>query len=413
MKHPDIVSIATSAGALIAILSLMPVTANGQAAANDKAKANARPRGAPFLRQLTLFDRQGRVVGTVGDPAVYDRPVLSPDGTRLAAVQGGDIWLFDLSKGTRTQVTFDPAPEITPVWSPDGSQLAYVSRRGNYSGVYRKAADRTGSEELLYRHTLGASLSLTDWSSDGRFLGLWSGDVLYMLPSKAGGTAAELVRESFSTFGGRLSPDSRFYAYGTDESGQNQVYVRSFDSSSGQFSRAGGMWQISKGESVGMVSWRQDGQELYYLAADGGVMAVEVATTPAFMPGTPKLLFRAPSTIRGPASRPLGSVHPNGQRIVFAVPMPPERKEVTVAPEILAKYAGTYVLFGVDAVFTLEGNRLIRQWGQDPKEPLLAQSEKDFFFNNTREIEFVQDGTGRVTHLLFYQGGPAAKAPRK
>lgn len=384
--------------------------------------APARAKGAPFPRQLTLFDRQGKVLRLVGEPGQYARPAFSPDGTRLMVRKGTHIWVFDLSTGRSTQFTRDASVYRSAVWSPDGTQIAYTSFREGYTGVYRKASNGTGSEELLYKHMLGVvAVALTDWSPDGRFLSFFvQGDVLYVLPLNGDRKAVELVRDEYSATGARLSPDSRFLGYSSDESGRDEIYVRSFDPSSGQFSGDGGKWKVSDQGGRGPVHWRFDGRELYYLAPDGGVMAVEVSRTPAFRAEPPKLLFRAPDT----ASMQDGSISRDGQRFVFAVPVQPDRKEVTVPPEILARYTGTYVLPTpsdgvelIDVVVTLEGRQLMMQLGaRQQKSPLAAESETSFFNRQPggdRDIEFVTDDKGAVTHFIQYTGGPGAKATRK
>ena len=419
MKNPYIRSIATTAATLLAVLSLTPVIADGQAPADNTAKVTAAVRGGAFPRQLTTYDRQGNVLRTVGEPGLYGDPALSPDGMRLAASRDGDIWVFDLSGGTSLRVTSDAAPRTwSPVWSPDGSQIAYYSYRDQYGGLYRKASNGTGTEELLYRQLGVLVMGLSDWSPDGRFLFFFvQGDVLYGLPLNGDRKAVELVREEFSAVGARLSPDSRFLVYSSDESGRAEVYVRAFDPSSGGFSPGGEKSQVSDqgGQPLG---WRQDGKELYYLAKDGGVMAVQVTTTPAFKAGEQTLLFRAP-LLEGNRSRPRASVSRDGQRVVIAVPIPPpERKEVTVAPEILAKYTGTYVTddCGYGWVVTLEGNQLAMQADAIVGKSLLfAEAETAFFFKAFGgDVEFVTDDQGSVTHLILYQGSATGtKATRE
>jgi len=154
------------------------------------------PRGS-FPRQLTVYDRQGNVLQMLGEPALYTWPALSPDGERLAVVRTDparptvtseadpgrlssvrDIQVFDLSTGTSTLVT--SGPEVrTPVWSTDGTQIAYFSYREGHGGLYRKASNATGSEELLYQFPLGVvSVTLDDWSPDGRFLAFGTDGVL-------------------------------------------------------------------------------------------------------------------------------------------------------------------------------------------------------------------------------------------
>ncbi len=101
----------------------------------------------PPIRQLTIYDREGRVTGTVGAPGVYAQPAFSPDGTRIAVGRAGDVWVFDIGQGTSVQITSTPDPEGSPLWSRDGSLIAY-RRTGAAPGfVYRKASNGTGSEE--------------------------------------------------------------------------------------------------------------------------------------------------------------------------------------------------------------------------------------------------------------------------
>ena len=120
----------------------------------------------PQLRQLTMFDRQGKVVSTIGQPGFYNQPNLSPDGTRAVVMrndpQSGnvDIWTIDLASGKGTPITNDNFPQNAPIWSPDGKQVAYVSTKEGLSGIYRKAADGTGEAELLFQYTPGAGMVL-------------------------------------------------------------------------------------------------------------------------------------------------------------------------------------------------------------------------------------------------------------
>jgi len=221
-------------------------------------------------------------------------------------------------------------PDSAPVWSPDGTQIAYVSARGNYTSVYRKASNGRGKEELLYKNEPGAGgLVLSDWSTDGHFLSFYSADVLCVLPLTRDRKPIEAVRNEFSVIGGRFSPDGRFLAYLSDESGRYEVYVRPFDlGTAGQSSSAVTSWQISHQGAQGMVFWRQDGAELGYLAADGTLMAVDVTTAPTFKSGTPKPLFRPPNPGGGGAYAVIGNVPQlrnvsrDGQRFVFAVQIP-------------------------------------------------------------------------------------------
>ncbi|MGH9255662.1 MAG: hypothetical protein ACRD3C_13970 [Vicinamibacterales bacterium] len=369
-------------------------------------------RGAFFPAKLTIFDRTGTVVRTLGEPDNYFQPVFSSDGARLAVILRGDVWIFDVARGTRTQLMATPRAEFSPVWSPDGRFLAYSSFHRSITRIYRRPADGSGSEELLFENMPGVFMNLHDWSTDGRWLIFSSGDVLYTMPVEGERKPIELAREEYSMNGARFSPDGRFVAFRSDQTGRWEVVVRALDPASG-FSPAGGKWQVSQ-EGRGLIQWRRDGRELLYLRDDGQLLAVDVSTAPAFNAGTPRPLFRVPETfplIFGPGG--FGGISRDGQRIALAVLQPPPRKETVVAPDILSKYAGTYQLFGSEVRMTVEGNQLVARMFNE-RIPLLAQSETSFFSRTfTGEIDFVTSADGTVTHFLFYQGGPATTAQRK
>jgi len=425
MTKPCILSIVMRATAFLAVVSLTAVTADGQATADGAAKT----KGGPFPWQLTVHDRQGNVLHTVGEPTPCNpgcAHALSPDGRRLAVVgradpwTAGDIWVLDLSTGARTQLVPDLTSRVRDellmlgTFSPDGSQIAYFSYGQDYGGLYRRASDATGLQQQLYRFSVGVNeVTLSDWS-DGGFLAFQVGDgagTLWVLPLTGDRKAVELVREEFSATDAHLSPNSRLLAYGSDESGRAEVYVRAFDPSSSQWARAGGKWQGSD-QGGTPLQWRQDGGELYYLAAGGGVMAVEVTATPASGTGPPKLLFRAPTG----AVATFASVSRDGQRFAFRVPVPPERNVVTVAPEILGQYVGTYVNGSRSVVVTLEGNSLMLEYRGGVPLPLFAESGS-YFFHRTRDhdsdFEFVKDAKGEVAHFIQYNGGTGTIWTRK
>jgi Tol biopolymer transport system component/mono/diheme cytochrome c family protein len=288
------------------------------------------------LQQLTIFDRQGNVVSRVGEPGSFSQAAFSPDGARLAVIKrdpdsdSQDVWTFDIETGKGTSITSDSAADAAPVWSPDGRSIAYVSIRDNTHGLYRRATDGTGNEERLYQHTTGAPLVLTDWSADGRFLCFWSGDTMFILPLAGDRKPVELKREEFFGRGGRLSPDGRFLAFNSNESGRFQIIVKPFDASliarepsSAGPPRESTTSQVSPDGGIGGIVWRKDGQELFYLSQPPGqaVMAVEVATAPTFQARVPQRLFALPTPVGAPAQ--LSAVSsPDGQRFVFAVNVP-------------------------------------------------------------------------------------------
>jgi Tol biopolymer transport system component len=292
----------------------------------------------PRLQQITVFDRQGKVLNTIGEPGSYGQANLSPDGARVVAMHTDpktnqlDIWTFDVATGKRYPVTNDNEPQNAPIWSPDGKQVAYVSttQRGMPS-IYRKAWDGSGSAEQLFTYTPGAGMVLTDWSPDGKFMTFWT-QILVLVPLQGSQSAAERkgiewLREEYNVLHGRFSPDMRYIAYITDqeENGKLQLYVRPFDAAKPESPPPGAIVQVSA-DAVGMIGWKQDGREMYFLQpdpqnADVHVMAVDVAATPTFKTGTPRLLFKIPGPVTG---NPLQwkSASSDGQRFVFAVNVP-------------------------------------------------------------------------------------------
>jgi Tol biopolymer transport system component len=337
----------TSGAVLCAALLVYPVSARGQGTDADRQNAARAERVArefeAAARVLTVFDRQGKVVTTVGQRGVYFDPVFSPDRTRLAVIQADfeaetrDVWVFDVATGRRTRITSNRtvAEERvrSPIWSPDGLQLAYAALRDGYEGVYRAAADGMGAEELLYRHP-GANLSVEDWSLDGRYLSFSTSDVfgsaLYVLPVAGDGAhiPIEVVRGEFELRGGVFSPDGRFVSYGSDESGSNEVYVRPLSLSSAPVAGPPQAVSDNRGRFTMHSGWRRDGREFYYVAQNLAIMAVEVMADSTIELGRPTLLFRPSQAI--PLDPRRISVSRDGERIVIAVPHAPKLEQVTV-----------------------------------------------------------------------------------
>src|SRR5882672_969779 len=250
-------------------------------------------RSAVSERQLTWYDRQGKVLGTAGEPGNYGRWALSPDGTRVAVSkrsgQASNIWLLDLSRDKSTRFTFGSGIDWTLVWSPDGSRIIYSS--GN--DLYEKPVSGGKDAELLLKSSEAPYAE--SWSRDGRFLLYGVVDPktewdIWVLPLEGDKKPVPFLVTEFNEARARLSPDGHWVAYSSNESGQNEIYVRSFAMNSGGTAvEAGGKWQISNGYG-GQPRWRGDGRELYYRARDGQVMAVEIATNPEFKAGKPQPL---------------------------------------------------------------------------------------------------------------------------
>jgi Tol biopolymer transport system component len=285
----------------------------------------------PQLRQLTVYDRSGKVLSKVGEPGFYNQPNMSPDGTRAVVMRvdprsgNNDIWTVDLTSGRATPITNDNDPQNAPIWSPDGKQVAYVSTHEGISSIYRKAADGTGAAEHVFSYTPGAGMVLTDWSQDNKFMTFHTG-VIVLVPLSGSQKVSERkeidwLREDYDAGLGRFSPDNRYIAFLSNEADvdRGEVYVRPFDTNKPEAPHSGPAIRISKDGAIGMVAWRQDGKELYFMTRNWEVMAVDVETTPTFKAGTPRMLFSLPGPLPGNALQ-WKNVSPDGQRFLFAMP---------------------------------------------------------------------------------------------
>jgi len=288
----------------------------------------------PQLRQLTVFDRQGKPQSTVGQPGVINQPNLSPDGTRTVFMRNDpktgnlDIWVAELATGKTTQITDDVYPDNAPIWSPDGKYVAYVSTKESIASIYRKAADGSGEAERLFSYTPGAGMVLTDWSPDGKYLTFFTGVIVLVpvSPSPGGQNPKEIdwLREDYEAGQGRFSPDNRFLAYLSNEDNvdRGEVYVRPFDPAKPDAPLTGKGVRVSKDGAIGMIFWRQDAKELFFMNRDWEVMAVDITTTPSFTAGTPKMLFKLPGPLPGNPMQ-WKNVTQDGQRFIFAMPAAP------------------------------------------------------------------------------------------
>ncbi len=242
--------------------------------------------------QLVWFDRAGKQVGTVGAPlkvSAGQEPHLSPDEKRVANKRAGNIWVTDLTRDNGIRLTTLFSQNL--IWSPDSHRIAYNStNREGVQGIFQKAANGVGEEELLFNGIVFPA----DWSPDGRFIlfrrygastrfDIWG----FALTGDRQGQA--LLNSAFDETYPQLSPDGRWLAYSSDESGSYEIYVRSFtvDGKVGddkqRISTNGGKQPI----------WRGDGKELFYIASDGQMMAVAVKLgEAAFESSAPQSLFK-------------------------------------------------------------------------------------------------------------------------
>ena len=303
-------------------------------------------RPPPPLNQITLFDRTGQELRRVGEPGLYRSAALSPDGSRVAVSrrdpQTGrrSVWTFDVATGRGVQITTPPdGPHDDLVqWTPDGAHVAYASSTTCNEldcDLYRKAWNGNGDRELLFHwDEPGAPLESLNFSADGRFLSFQSGGALFVAPLTGTDPMARKAT-AFSTneFGQQwptFSPDARFVAYFSVESGRGDYYVRSFDAAAGRPGE-GQSRLTTHGELVGGSVWRPDGKEILYTrrlnsspppAGRIEVMSVEVTTTPSFQAGEPRVLFTVPAVTPGFTSRASQSFTYDGQTFVVLLPVP-------------------------------------------------------------------------------------------
>lgn len=271
-------------------------------------------QGGDRRRQMTWVDRSGAAKGTIGEPDGNDlsSPRVSPDGRRVVVsrtVQNNtDIWLVDGNRPSR--FTFDAAPDRFPSWSADGTRIVFTSTRAGSLDLYQKPADGSGAETALV--TSAGSDTASSWSADGRFLmyistGLQTNADLWVVPTSGDRRPSVFLQTPFRELYGMFSPDGRWVAYQSDESGRPEIYVRPFIAPSGGAPtedsrvtgpRAGeGQWQVSTAGGI-MPAWRHDGKELYFLNPAGAMMAASISvSSTSFVPGAPVMLF--PTRIYG------------------------------------------------------------------------------------------------------------------
>ena len=267
--------------------------------------------------QLTWFDRAGKPLGTIGQVGLNDQPSISPEGGRVAFARfdpltaSPDIWLHDLAHATDSRFTSDPMRDFDPSWSPDGSRVVFLSNRTGQWGLYVKPASGTGKEDLLFESP--ADKSDTIWSRDGKFvtftaIGTKTRSDIWVLPNPLGDAAARkpyaFLQTEATESQAILSPDGNYLAYSSDENRTLEVYVQSFPGKEGKF-------QISTNGGTRPV-WSRDGKELFYIAADQKMMAVDVKSGPRFEHGPPKSLFG----IRSPTPGRF-DVSPDGNRFLI------------------------------------------------------------------------------------------------
>jgi Tol biopolymer transport system component len=286
--------------------------------------------------QLTWFNRQGEVAGKVpGSPGEFTTMKVSPDGSKAALVQQkvfaaqASIWVMDFARGANSRFTFGPGLQMQPVWSPDGQRIAWRSIADGKTSILQKAASGAGNEEVLYQVTGDVGLGLTDWSPDGRHLIYTQGKDIWALPVANGSrTPIPLVQSPDNKSWAVLSPDNRWVAYLSNETGKPEVYVQGVSLSSSN----GGKWMVSTTGATGLAGWRADSKELLYFS-EGALRFVSLTGGPVFQPGPPQVLFKLPPQFLRLAFNPafLAGATADHQRILMAMPVQEnERQELSV-----------------------------------------------------------------------------------
>jgi serine/threonine protein kinase/Tol biopolymer transport system component len=284
--------------------------------------------------QLVWTDRNGKQIGAVLDKLTNLQGArISPQGDRIAlGIDTGvnDIWVLDLARGVRTRLTFGPVQNYGAVWSPDGKWIAYSSDRNGHSNIYRKASDGSGAEELLL--TDDQVTSPSDWSRDGKTLlytrgALGSNSEVWALQLEGERKPRQVVPRSANSFNavGSLSPDGRWLAYTSTESGAPEIYVVAFPGGHGK-------WQVSTDAGI-VPRWSGDGKELYYFSVTNrAVNAVPIKeSNGALQFGAVQQLAVSPASKQG-----LYDVSPDGKKILLDRVAQQVSQSVTVVTDFTA-----------------------------------------------------------------------------
>jgi Tol biopolymer transport system component len=299
--------------------------------ASDEGTLIYRDGGVATNRRLVWMDRTGKTIGPVSASSGGNTPSLSPDGRRVAFSESSgtdravaDLWIYDFDRGTKTKLTTDPSINHWPIWSPDASRLVFDSSRGKYGAghaLYEKLANGATPERLLLEPEPGMDgLVALDWSRDGRIVfmahpvGTANRD-LWVLPPSGDRKPFPYLMTPFDEIEASLSPNGRWLAYTSNESGSYQVVVRSFPDPSRdrrQISTQGG----------GVPRWSGDGREIYYLDPGGRIVAVALTADQNLEIGKSTPLFETPLSSAVLRSDPAWSydVTSDGQQFLISTP---------------------------------------------------------------------------------------------
>jgi len=284
--------------AILTDLQYQPQIRRAVFAVSNNGLLAAQTGSGVALSQPIWFDRKGNEVGTVGKPDVYQNISLSPNERSVAVDiadmssenMNSDVWTVDLQRDSAKRLTFPPSNQVVPVWSPDASRIMFASNREIHFDLYMKNSDGTQEEKNIA--TIKSFNKIPDdWSRDGKYI-LYAGDNELMLLTFPELESRLFLKAPSVLKNGQFSPDGKWVAYASNETGKWEIYVTSFPN-------ARGKWQISTSGGE-QPRWRGDGKELFYLSSGYKMMAAPVVTGAKFDAGTPVALFQA--TPRQPVS---------------------------------------------------------------------------------------------------------------
>ncbi|MBI4476281.1 MAG: PD40 domain-containing protein, partial [Acidobacteria bacterium] len=267
---------------------------------------------------LAWYDRSGKRLASLPTPAGHSSDVvLSPDGAHIALSargQGFDVWVIDGVRNSTSRLTFSSADQVSPTWSPDGLRIAFAERSATSVSLKVRARSGSGAEETLAANLKPTFVALWDWTRDGRFMVYGDNDPqtgldIWALPLTGDRKRVPIVQGESIQVQASVSPDGRWLAYTSLESGKAEIYVQSFPS-------GGGRWQVSTNGGV-QSRWRSDGKEIFFLGLDGTLMTAPITPGPSFQAGLPVPLFRM-RVPGGPNAPAIGNYAPSadGQRFV-------------------------------------------------------------------------------------------------
>jgi len=281
--------------------------------------------------QLTWHGRDGRRQGSIGEPGKFYCLSLSPDEKRVAMhrptppLGNWDIWTLELASGIFSRVTTHPDDDAVPTWSPDGRELLFCSLRTGGLQLFRKVLGGGDEERVLKSDQIEFAHQYPDqWLKDGSILFSASDNVhphaFYLLPTGKEGKPLQLSKPKFEEYAARVSPDGKWVAYQSLESGRWEIYLAAFPTFTEKR-------QVSK-EGGDDARWRKDGRELFFLSPDGKFMSVDVRTGNGLENGPPKILFQTSQQVQ--ANGPDYCVTGDGKKFLFGEPVEEDSKPLTV-----------------------------------------------------------------------------------